>query len=172
MKRFCPGCATRHLEMDEAPCALCGRVNLVTAPRPREKMHVLARMVRALLRPLGWPTHALTFAACGFALWAMALHWILPFMGFVEAGFLGLWLLAGTIWTLRLFNARRNLALSTRDANDKATRRARVFGAAALCGRLSCSELFRCAASSGVSIEPIGFGTITSGHSPTGPFPC
>ncbi len=102
MNRLCPGCATRRLQMDDAPCGLCGRVNRVLAPRPRETMHPLAQMVRSLLRPLGWPAHAITLVACGFAIWAMALHWILPFASFLFCGVLLSWLLAGAIWAIRL----------------------------------------------------------------------
>lgn len=101
MKRFCPGCVQRKLQMNAAPCEICGRVNEVTPPRPRDSMNPLARMVRALLRPLGRFVHALTFIFCGFALWAMALHWILPFFGIVQNGLLLSGLMLGVIWTIR-----------------------------------------------------------------------
>lgn len=88
--------------MNVAPCEICGHVHEVTPPRPRDSMNPFARMVRALLRPLGRFVHALTFTFCGFALRAMTLGWIMPFFGVVQNGLLLSGLLLCAIWTIRL----------------------------------------------------------------------
>lgn len=130
--RFCPGCQQRRLQMNAAPCALCGRENLVKAPKPREKMHISAKMLRALLRPLGWMAQVWTLLFCGFVVWSMALHNITEFMGGNTLGILFSGLIVAAIWTLRL--ATRGLVWLFAPTT-RATKRpgARSFGFLPLC---------------------------------------
>ncbi len=100
--RFCPGCTQRKLQMNANPCEFCGRVNAVTAPKPREKMHLSAKILRALLRPLGRFFHFFTALFCVFALWSMALHGITPFFGIVMNGLLLSGLMVFGTYALRL----------------------------------------------------------------------
>ena len=97
--RLCPGCARRKLQMSAAPCEMCGRVNVVEAPNRAREIHPLARLMRALLAPLGWFTHVLTLIFCVFALWAMTLHWVFDVSAerWILSG-----LLAFSIWAIRL----------------------------------------------------------------------
>ena len=102
MKRFCPGCTARKLEMNAAPCAMCGRVNLASPSVRARKMHLLARLMRALLATLGWFTHLSTLVFCVFALWAMTVHWVFaPSSVAARCGALA-GLLAASIWMSKL----------------------------------------------------------------------
>ena len=102
MKLFCPGCTTRRLEMNAAPCAICGRENPVTAPQTRQKLHPIARLMHALLSPLGRLFHFLTLIFCAFALWSMALHGVTPFLGVGQLGLAFSGFLVILIWSVRL----------------------------------------------------------------------
>lgn len=102
MPRFCPGCALRKLQMNAAPCPFCGRENPVTAPKPREKMHPTARMLRDLLKPLGVWTHGWTLVFCGFSVWAMTLGGVVPFLGWGQIGLLLTGAVAMGVWAIRL----------------------------------------------------------------------
>ena len=101
MKIPCPGCTARRLEMNTAPCEICGHVNEITPPS-REKMHPFARLMRALLAPLGRVFSLLTAIFCFFALWSMALNNIRPFFGIAELGLIFSGLLVISIWLTRL----------------------------------------------------------------------
>lgn len=99
---LCPGCAQRKLQMNTAPCEICGRVSEITPPRPREKTHLFARILRASLRPPGHFDHFLLAIFAVFTLWSMAIHHILPFLGLVMSGIALLGLLLFSLWTIRL----------------------------------------------------------------------
>lgn len=102
MKRFCPGCAQRRLQMNAAPCEMCGRVSLVEAPKARDTTALPAKILSALLRPLGRVAHAWTLGFCAFMVWSMALHGITEFMGANTLGILFTGLIVMAIWTIRL----------------------------------------------------------------------
>lgn len=131
-KRLCPGCAARQLAMNAEPCAICGRVNLVTAPRPREKMNAFARFVRWMLRPLGWFTQTLTLVVFVGTIWTLALHGIVPFSSFLALHFFILFL--ALTWTTRLL-ARGIVGVFSRDFEPRGFRRpgARTFWPFAFC---------------------------------------
>ena len=94
---LCPGCTARILEMNPAPCAICGRENPITASSSRAKMHPIARQMRVLLAPLGRGFHILTALFCFFVLWAMVLHGITPLFETIVLG-----LAVFSIWSIRL----------------------------------------------------------------------
>lgn len=99
---LCPGCTARILEMNPAPCAICGRENPITASSSRAKMHPIARLMRVLLAPLGRGFHILTAVFCFFLFWSMTLHGVTPFFGIVELGLIFSGLLVISIWMTRL----------------------------------------------------------------------
>src|SRR5688572_6413319 len=84
--QICASCFFHRFTLSENPCPFCGRVFEPYAPRTGEKLHPLARFVRWLLQPIGWPTHVFTIAATLLFLWDSSRGLISFFATLILAG--------------------------------------------------------------------------------------